>query len=131
MRCGGIQFTLQIINLFLVMESFIHYNIGSKIFGVVLLKVVGVAFTKRIIHFATSSKQSGKYMKLKLNIYDAKYPIPNYYAFDFVSEQGYKRLVVNTFMWMCLDVNNHYYSLDVVENIRIILKDSPARMISK
>ena len=85
-------------------------------------------FKKRIIRFATSSKQLEKSMKLKLNIYDAKYPIPNYYAFDFVSEHGYKRLVVNAFMWMCLDVNNSSCALDVTENIRTILKDSPARI---
>lgn len=66
-------------------------------------------------------------MKIKLKIYDAKYPVPNYFAFDFVSVYVFRHLVVNDIIWLCQDINNHSCALDVTENIRTILKHSPAR----
>jgi hypothetical protein len=67
-------------------------------------------------------------MKIKLKIFDAKYPSPNYYAFEFFSEYSNKRLVVNENIWQCMDVYNHSCAIDVTENIRTILKDSPAKI---
>jgi hypothetical protein len=65
-------------------------------------------------------------MTIKLKIEDALYPLPRYYKVLFISEHCNKWLVVNNNMWLCLDKDSRSCSLPISENMRTILKDSPA-----
>lgn len=66
-------------------------------------------------------------MKIKLKLENVEF-FPNSFYFTFISEKMLRVIEINNKTWMFIDINSNYCSYKVTENIRTILKDSPARI---
>lgn len=66
-------------------------------------------------------------MKIKLKLENVDF-FPNSFYFTFISEKMLRVIEINNKTWMFIDINSNYCSYKVTENIRTILKDSPARI---